>query len=127
MNRVPPLHLVLASTCALTVTLALSPPADAALGPQYFDYQVQLPASPTNSSEAIATLNAREEAVLATVACGDMLSFARDRLAHEADENTTSRVMAKIEWGGAHADSQMGPRISGFCRFSETIRWGDLN
>jgi hypothetical protein len=126
MKRLRPLRRVLGSICAIAGALALGPLAHAAPGPQYFDYQVQLPSSPNNSTEAIATLNAREDAVLATVACGDMLNFARDSVAHQAGEDTAARIMAKIEWGGGHADSQMATRISRFCRFSQTIRRNDL-
>jgi hypothetical protein len=97
------------------------------LGPQYSDYQVKLPDSPNNSTEAIATLNARKEAVLATVACGDMLSFAQDSVGHEADEDSSARIMAKIEWGRSHAGLPTATHNLGFCRFSQTIHWGDLN
>jgi hypothetical protein len=127
LKRLRLLRRVLAAISAFAGTLALGPPAHSALGPQYFDYQVQLPASPNNSTQAIATFNARKVAVLATLACGDMLTFARDSVAHEADEDTSARILAKIEWGGGHVDSQIATRISEFCRFSQTIRWGDLD
>jgi hypothetical protein len=103
-----------------------APPALAVLGPQYFDYQVGLPNAPTNSGDAIATLDAREQAVLAAIACGDQLEFARDSVQHEAGEDTASRLLAKVEWGGGHADSQMHLRIATFCRYSRTFRWLDF-
>jgi hypothetical protein len=77
--------------------LGLPLPAGAAqaLGPQYFDYQVALPPAPASADEAVATLDAREQGVISTLACGSELDYAQDSLAHEAGEDTTARVLAK--------------------------------
>ena len=101
--------------------------AQLALGPQYFDYQVKLPSPPTNADEALGTLDAREQAVLATIGCGTEMSYATDSLTHEADEATTSRVLAKLEWGAGHPDVALQPRVTAYCRFSVTLRWSDFN
>ncbi|MBV8033653.1 hypothetical protein [Roseateles sp.] len=126
MSRRKRVGLRTVAATTLLVACAVATPALAVLGPQYFDYQVKLPPSPIDATDAIRTLDDRNQAVLAAIACGDQLAFARDRVAHEADENTTSRLMAKIEWGAGHVDSQMHARVSGGCRFSRTFRWLDF-
>jgi hypothetical protein len=125
-----PLHRIGRAGISILVcagAIAFSEPARAGNGPQYFDYQVLLPQPPTDSGGAIASVDNREQAVLASVACGDMLQFAADSAKHEASEDSAARIMAKIEWGAGHQDSQGQKRISDFCRFSETIGWGDLD
>ena len=112
--------------CAFAAALVLEPRGHAAsLGPQYFDYQVLLPSSPSTTADAIATVGDREDAALASVACGDMLNFVRDSISHEANEDSAGRLIAKIQWG-ASRPTLNGTRLARPCRFSETVRWGDF-
>ena len=117
--------LILAMLCLFA--LCLRAWANPALGPQYFDYQVKLPPPPASAEEARGTLDAREQAVLATIGCGGEMSYAQDSIAHEATEDTAARVLAKLEWGAGHPDLQLQPRVTGYCRFSVTLRWGDFD
>jgi hypothetical protein len=119
--------LALLLLCLAALAACLPSEAAQALGPQYFDYQVVLPPAPASAAEALATLDAREQAVISTIACGSELAYAQDSLAHEAGEDTTARVLAKVEWGAGHPGVEMQPRVSVPCQFSVTLRWGDFD
>ena len=122
LGRARLLGAAVAAACATTPSLA-----DQALGPQYFDYQVRLPQAPQDAATAQRTIDARRQAVLATVACGDELAYAADGISREAGEDSAARVLAKLEWGAGHLDIEGHRRIEGYCRFSRTLRWGDFD
>lgn len=113
---------ILAGTAGLCTPASASDPPK----PNYFDYQVKFPAPPSDGRIAIDTRDLRMQAVLATEACGRELDFASDNVKHEANEGSTARIMAKIEWGGGHSVAGGHLRITEPCKFSRTVLWGDV-